>query len=98
MAEDIDDCLLTGCIKRKFIVKVRPFLSAKTVEMQDYIKPTKPDFEPSLYLLHVGTNDLLLEDTPKAMSERIIATAENYCRSIFVKNIRELMNNLSLSN
>ena len=45
--------------------------------MQDYIKPTKRDFEPSLYLLHVGNNDLLLEETPKAMSERIIATAEN---------------------
>ena len=28
MVKDIDGCLLTGCIKRKFIVKVRPFLSA----------------------------------------------------------------------
>ena len=30
-----------------------------------------------MYLLHVGTNDLLLEDTPEAISKRIIATAES---------------------
>ena len=166
MVKDVDGYLLTGSIKRKFIMKVRPFSSARTVDMQVYIKSTKCDFDPSLYLLHVGTNDLLLEDTPEAISKRIIATAESlkkehdevaisdivargddlkekgktlsnilieeckrknipiinlsnidillivpqrhlnrsrlhfnsYGRSIFVKNIREFMNNLSVSN
>ena len=77
MVKDVDGYLWTGSIKRKFIVKVRPFSSARTVDMQVYIKPTKRDFVPSLYLLHVGTNDLLLEDTPKAISKRIIATPES---------------------
>ena len=166
MVKDVDGYLLTGSIKRKFIMKVRPLSSARTVDMQVYIKSTKCDFDPSLYLLHVGTNDLLLEDTPEAISKRIIATAESlkkehdevaisdivargddlkkkgktlsnilieeckrknipiinlsnidillivpqrhlnrsrlhfnsYGRSIFVKNIREFMNNLSVSN
>ena len=166
MVKDVDGYLLTGSIKRKFIMKVRPLSSAQTVDMQVYIKSTKCDFDPSLYLLHVGTNDLLLEDTPEAISKRIIATAESlkkehdevaisdivargddlkekgktlsnilieeckrknipiinlsnidillivpqrhlnrsrlhfntYGRSIFVKNIREFMNNLSVSN
>ena len=166
MVKDVDGYLLTGSIKRKFIMKVRPFSSARTVDMQVYIKSTKCDFDPSLYLLHVGTNDLLLEDTPEAISKRIIATAESlkkehdevaisdivargddlkekgktlsnilieeckrknipiinlsnidillivpqrhlnrsrlhfnsYGRSIFVKNIRQFMNNLSVSN
>ena len=166
MVKDVDGYLLTGSIKRKFIMKVRPFSSARTVDMQVYIKSTKCDFDPSLYLLHVGTNDLLLEDTPEAISKRIIATAESlkkehdevaisdivargddlkekgktlsnilieeckrknipiinlsnidillivpqrhlnrsrlhfnsYGRSIFVKNSREFMNNLSISN
>ena len=166
MVKYVDGYLLTGSIKRKFIMKVRPFSSARTVDMQVYIKSTKCDFDPSLYLLHVGTNDLLLEDTPEAISKRIIATAESlkkehdevaisdivargddlkekgktlsnilieeckrknipiinlsnidillivpqrhlnrsrlhfnsYGRSIFVKNIREFMNNLSVSN
>ena len=77
MVKDVDGYLLTGSIKRKFIMKVRPFSSARTVDMQVYIKSTKCDFDPSLYLLHVGTNDLLLEDTPEAISKRIIATAES---------------------
>ena len=45
--------------------------------MQDCIKPRKRDFDPSLHLLHVDTNDLSLEDTPEAISKRIIATAES---------------------
>ena len=166
MVKDVDGYLLTGSIKRKFIMKVRPLSSARTVDIQVYIKSTKCHFDPSLYLLHVGTNDLLLEDTPEAISKRIIATAESlkkehdevaisdivargddlkekgktlsnilieeckrknipiinlsnidillivpqrhlnrsrlhfnsYGRSIFVKNIREFMNNLSVSN
>ena len=77
MVKDVDGYLLTGSIKRKFIMKVRPLSSARTVDMQVYIKSTKCDFDPSLYLLHVGTNDLLLEDTPEAISKRIIATAES---------------------
>ena len=44
--------------------------------MEDYIKPTKWDFDPSLCILHVDSNDLLPEDTPKAICKRIIATAE----------------------
>ena len=74
MVKDIDGYLLTESIKRPFIVKVLPFSLAKTVDMQDYIKPTKREFDPSLYLLHVGTNDLSLEDTPETISKRIIAT------------------------
>ena len=45
--------------------------------MQDYVKPTKRDFDPSLYILYVGTNDLSLEDIPEAISKRIIATVES---------------------
>ena len=77
MVKDIDGYLLTGSIKRKFIVKVRPFSSAKTLDMQDYIKPTKRDFDQFLYLLYVGNNGLSLEDTLEATSKRIIATAES---------------------
>ena len=77
MVKDIDGYLLTGSIKRKFIVKVRPFSSAKTLDMQDYIKPTKRGFDQFLYLLYVGNNGLSLEDTPEATSKRVIATAES---------------------
>ena len=63
--------------KAKFIVKVRPFSLAKTVKVQDYINPTKWEFDPSLYLLDVGNNIISVEDTPEAISKRVIATAES---------------------
>ena len=39
-------------------MKVRPFLSAKAIDMLDYIKPTQRDFNPDEYLIHLGTNEL----------------------------------------
>ena len=77
MVKDVDGYLLTGSINRKFIVKVRPFSSAKTIDMEDYTKPTKRDFNPDLYIIHVGTNDLSLDDTPEVISSRIIDTAKS---------------------
>ena len=38
-AKNIDGYLSTGSVKRKFIVKVRHFSSAKMVDMRDYINP-----------------------------------------------------------
>ena len=35
------DGYFTGSINHRYIVKVRPFLSAKTIDMVDYIKPTQ---------------------------------------------------------
>ena len=58
-------------------MKVRPFSLAKMVKVQDYINPTKWEFDPSLYLLDVGNNIISVEDTPEAISKRVIATAES---------------------
>ena len=43
MVKKIDGYLLTSSINHRYIVKVRPFLSAKTIDMVDYIKPTQRD-------------------------------------------------------
>ena len=79
---------------------MRPFSSAKT-GIQGYIKPTKRDFDPSFYILHIATNDL----SPEALSKRIIANVESLKKehnevaiSNIVQNIREFINNLSFSN
>ena len=79
MVKDVDGYLLTGS-NRKFIVKVRPFSSAKTIGMEDYTKPTKREFNPELYILHVGTNDLLLDDTSEVRSSHIIDTTKSLMR------------------
>ena len=70
MVKNIDGSLLTGSLNRK-LIKVRPFSSAKTSDMSDYIKPTKKDFNPDIYVLHVRTNDLTLSDTPEQIVEHI---------------------------
>ena len=75
MIKDVDGCLLTGSLNRKYIVKVRPFLSTKTSDMECYITPTKRNFDPSNYILHVGTNDLTLDDTPEELTEYIVNIA-----------------------
>ena len=45
--------------------------------MYDYIKPTQGDFKPEIFILHVGTNDLPLNKSPKEISEDIVILAES---------------------
>ena len=75
MIKDVDGYLLTGSLNRKYIVKIRLFSSAKTSDMEYYITPTKRDFDPGIYILHVGTNDLTLNDTPEEITEHIVNIA-----------------------
>ena len=77
MVKKIDGYLLTSSVNHKYIVKVRPFLSAKTIDMLDYIKPTKRDFNPDVYLLHVGTNDLSSSKSPEQISMDILNLANS---------------------
>ena len=41
-----------------FLVKVRPFSSAKTRSMYDQAKPTIRELNPGHIIPHIGTNDL----------------------------------------
>ena len=75
MVKDGGGYLLTGSFNRKFIVKVKPFSSEKAVDMEDY-KSSKGDFNPDLCILHVGTNNLSLDDMPEVISSYIIDTAK----------------------
>ena len=72
MTKDVDGYLLTGSLNRKYIVKIRPFSSAKISDTEYYITPTKTDFDPGIYILHVGTNDLTLNDTHEGITEHIV--------------------------
>ena len=73
MIKKVDGYLLTSSLKHQYLVKTRPFLTAKTIDMYDYIKPTQRDF----FVPHVGTNDLLLTKSTKEISEDIITLAES---------------------
>ena len=49
---------------------MRPFVTGKTDDMYDHIKPTQRNFQPNVYTSHVGTNDLLTDMTPEEISEK----------------------------
>ena len=71
MLKDVDGYLLTGSLNKRFIVKVRSFSSAKTEDMHDYLKPTKRDFDPNIYILDVGTNNLSTNDSPEMIVDKL---------------------------
>ena len=77
MIKKIDGYLLTKSINHKFLVKVRPFTTAKTIDMYDHLKPTLRDFNPGLFIIHVGTNDLPLNKTSNKIAEEIVNLAES---------------------
>ena len=59
-------------------------------DMSDYIKPTKNDFNPFIYVLHVGTNDLTLSDTPEQIAEHIfdiVNSLKTESNTVIVSNI-----------
>ena len=63
MIKKTDGYLLTGSINHKYLVKIRPFLAAKSVDMLDYVKPIQRDLDPEAYVINIGTNDLTTDKT-----------------------------------
>ena len=77
MVKKIGGYLLTSSVNEKYIVKVRPFLSARTIGMLVYIKPTQKYFNPDVYLLRVGTKDLSSYKSPEQISLDILNLANS---------------------
>ena len=77
MIKKVDGYLLISSLNHRYLVKTRPFLTAKTIGMYDYIKPTQRNFKPEIFILHGGTNDLPLNKSPKEISEDKVTLAES---------------------
>ena len=58
--------------------------------MEYYITPTKRDFDPGIYILHVGTNDLTLDDTPEEITKNIV----NISTSLKIENNTVVISNI----
>ena len=72
MIKKIDGYLLTSSINHKYLVKVRPFLAAKSVDMLGYVKLIKRDLDPEAYVIHICTNDLGTDKTPDEIFSEIL--------------------------
>ena len=77
MLKKTDGYLLTNSINHIFIVKTRVFPAAKTEDRKDYIKSTKRNFHPDLYIFHAGTNDLTLDKPVAEITTDIINVPES---------------------
>ena len=67
----MDGYLITGSLDKKNIVKIRPFPSAKTENIQDYLTHDKRDFDPSIFIIHVDTNNLSTKDSPEMIADKV---------------------------
>ena len=72
MIKKIDGYLLSSFVNYKYIVVARLFISAKTVDIFEYIKPMQKDFNPDVYILHVGANKLLFNKSQEQISLDIL--------------------------
>ena len=72
MIKKVDGYLLTSSINHKYIVKVRPFVTAKTDDMYDHMKPTQRNFQPNVYISYAGTNDLAKNMTAERYPKRLL--------------------------
>ena len=77
MVKKVNGFYLTRNIKHKFLVKVRPFSSAKTRCMYDHAKPTIRELNPEHIILQVGANDLNTEKTASQISNSILDVANS---------------------
>ena len=51
---------------------MRTFVTAKIDDGYDHIEPTQRNFQPNVYISHVGATDLPTDMTPEETSEKNI--------------------------
>ena len=77
MVKKVNSSYLTKYIKYKFLVKVKPFSSAKTRCMYNHAKPTIRELNPEHIILNGGTNYLNLEKKAGQSSKSILDLANS---------------------
>ena len=75
MVKKLKGFLLTRKLNHKWVVKARPFSSAKVRCMHDHIKPTVTDFNLNHIILHCRTNDPSSERTASQIARSITELA-----------------------
>ena len=62
--------MLKNSIKHKHLVKVRPFLAEKAVDMFGYVKPIQRYFDPDTCILHIRINDSTTDKKPGKSAQK----------------------------
>ena len=77
MIKSIDWYMPTSLAKNIILVKMKPFLTVKPIDMYDYSKLTKRDLKPNASVFDIRTSDLSLDESPKEISKDIIKLADS---------------------
>ena len=64
-------------MNHKYIAKLRLFVTAKTDNMHNHMKPTQRNFQLNVYISHVGTNDLPTGMIPEEIPEKVITFSKH---------------------
>ena len=99
MAKKANVFCLTRSIKHKYLVKVRPYSSAKGSCLHDHTKPTTREINPEQTILCVGITDLKSGKTTIQIANSIIElgnSLKNETNSIHVSLI--VLSNDNLNN
>ena len=78
MIEKIDGYLVTGSSNYKYLMKVRPFLAAKIVDMFDYVKPIRRDLHSEAYVIYINTYDRTTDKTPDEIWSEILRLIKEF--------------------
>ena len=76
-------------LKRNDKLYIQSYHSAKTSTMRHHINASK-EYDPSVYLVHIGTNDLKYEKEPKEIAQDIInigTQVKNESDNVFISGI-----------
>ena len=83
MLSNVNRYRVSKLTKHKFKVKSRFYPGARSQNMKDHVKPTVRSSEVDQILLHVGTNNLVTENTPIQICNNI-----NFASFIEVNGIK----------
>ena len=72
--KNIEGHRMKRCMRRGEKIYVKSFPGAKTADMKDYVRPSQR-YNPELFLLHTGCNDLISAKTPDEISDEIVRLA-----------------------
>ena len=89
MLKHVTSWKISNKLSTKQRILVKSFPGAKTAHMEHLVKPTMNEESPKHLILHVGTNDLNLNKTPRDIANSIIDTA--------VKTVKNSRTTLSIS-
>ena len=77
MVKHIKGWDLSAKLDHRHNIYIRDFPGTKVRSMKDYIKPCTREENPDHIILHVGTNDLISDNSPERIGKSVVDLGKN---------------------